>query len=209
MPGATPSVSATCSMGMSSRQRNTMTVRCSTESPPESALQLVAVVHLPEGVERSGRLHLGDIRDTGQIASLPGLAVAGTHKEPIRPGLVLGRIAKAADVAPDVHEGSLRRILGRLGVTEDAVGHAVQAGTIGERQGLEGTLVAVLYPDHQVLVHAPIHRAGGHHGRPRGRVGRGPSNGMGRAQGVGFPDPPRFAVWSPGESPGRSDAPYM
>ena len=151
-----------------------MTVRCSTESLPEPALKLVAVVDLAEGVEPHRRLRLGDVRDAWQIAPLPGLPVAGVDEEPVRPGLVLGRIAQAADVAPDVDEGSLGRVLGRLGVTEDAIGDAMQAGTVGERQGLEGAPVAVLCPDHQFLVHAPHPSGRRSSHRPRGRIDRGP-----------------------------------
>jgi hypothetical protein len=40
-------------------------------------------------------------------------------------------------------------------VTEDAVGHPIQAWMVSQRECLEGTLVAVLNPNHEVLVHAP------------------------------------------------------
>ena len=126
----------------------------------EPVLELVTVVDLTERVDRGGRLGLGDVGDAGQITPLSGLPIAGVDEDPIGPGLVGGRVTKAADVAPDVDKSSLGRILGRLGVPEDAVGHAVQAGAVRERQGLEGALLAVLCPDHQISVHAPIRSAG-------------------------------------------------
>jgi hypothetical protein len=85
----------------------------------------------------------------------------------------------------------------------------VQAGAIVESQGLEGALVAVLYPDHQILVHAPIHRAGSHHGRPRGRISRGPSNGMGVRKRSTFPIRLVSTPWKPRESGDPTDAPYI
>jgi len=54
---------------------------------------------------------------------------------------------------PHVEEGLLGRILGEMTVTEDSVGHTEQARMVGDRQRIEGALVTVLSPYHEVLVH--------------------------------------------------------
>jgi hypothetical protein len=74
-------------------------------------------------------------------------------EQPVRPAIELGWFFEAADVPPDVEEGLLRRVLGQMTVAEDAVGHPVQTGVVGNRQRLERLLVALLRLDHEVLVH--------------------------------------------------------
>lgn len=74
-------------------------------------------------------------------------------------------MTQLTDVAPDVQQGRLRRVLGTPTVAEDAVGDAEQGCVVGDGQRCEGVLIAMLYPTHEVLVHAPTPLRNGRSGR--------------------------------------------
>ena len=74
-------------------------------------------------------------------------------QESVRPALELGGVLESADVSPDVEERLLGRILGQVRVAQDAVGQAEQARVVGDGQRFERTLVTLLSPYHEVLVH--------------------------------------------------------
>ena len=91
---------------------------------------------------------------TRPVGLPPGLGVADSEEQAVGPALVLGRIPQATNIAPDVEQRLLGGVLGQMLVTKDAVGQSVQTGLVGHDQCLEGTLVAVLDPNHELLVHA-------------------------------------------------------
>jgi hypothetical protein len=81
------------------------------------------------------------------------LGVRGAHEEPIRPGVEAVRITERGEVAPDVDERLLCRVLGAWTVPQDAVRDRVEPihQVIGEL--VEGVLVAPLRLYHQLPLH--------------------------------------------------------
>ena len=160
VPGATPSVSATSSMGMSSMQRSTRTARCSTESVSEAPFELVTVEDravLVRGARGSEGLRR-EVRDPGPLALR--LVIADPNEQAVRPALEPRWVTQATDVPPDIEDGPLRGILGQVAITQDAVGHAIQARMAHDHERLQRPLIAVRRLFDEVSVHAVLLVAG-------------------------------------------------
>ena len=76
-------------------------------------------------------------------------------EQSVGPALVLGGVSQPRDVPPDVDEGLLRGILGKVRVTEHALRGPVEAWIVSHGERLEGSLIPALYPNDQFLVHIP------------------------------------------------------
>ena len=149
---------------------------------PEGSLQLITAHERIEGVGGYRLLVRQHLRVGHEVALSLRLGVAHAHQQAIRRALELRWVPQATDVTPDVEEGFLCPILSQIGVAQYALGDAEQAVVIGDHERLEGRDVARLYPDHEVLIHAPT-SLGRWSGDQRGdRSCSGPPYGTGAAQ---------------------------
>jgi hypothetical protein len=85
----------------------------------DGPFQLVAV---DDRVEPTGLRRLVSRQDPEVRRPLPSpsaLRVAGTHEEPVRPGVKARRVAELRQLPPDRDERLLRRILGEIHVPQD------------------------------------------------------------------------------------------
>ncbi len=122
--------------------------------PPEPSFQLIAI---DDGVDAPG-LHRLVSRQEAQVgrprAGLAPLGVAGTHQEPIRPGLEAGRVAQGGKVTPDGQQRLLRGVLGEIGIAQDPERHRMEPIADGDGEAHECLLVAALRSCHEMDVHA-------------------------------------------------------
>jgi hypothetical protein len=121
----------------------------------EAPLELVTIDDRAQALAR-GRLVSRQQAEVGRPVPRPtAFGVAGTHEQPIRPGVKARRIAKLRKVSPDGQQCLLRGIFGEIGVAQDSVRHRVQSVANGHGQTREGLLVSVLRPTHQIDIHIP------------------------------------------------------
>ena len=122
---------------------------------PETPLQLITVGDDAEGIACARLIGWQEGLGGRPLRLSLRAGVADSHEEAIGPALVLRWITQTADVTPDVEERLLGHVLGQAPVAQDPLCHREQSRIVGGRQCLEGALVAVLNPNHEVLVHAP------------------------------------------------------
>ena len=107
-----------------------------------------------------------------------GLGVADADEQAIRPALEACGLAKAWQVAPDVEERLLDRVLCEMRVAQDAHRDRLQAGVALQGERFERPLVAFLCCRHEIAVHAlgpcesPIDRISGGKLSPTQTTGR-------------------------------------
>ena len=121
--------------------------------PPEAALQLVAIDDRAEALSIRRLINRQKKEVRRPAARSASLGVAGTHEEPVRPGIEAGRVAKLRKVPPDGQQRLLRRILGKVGVAQDPVRHRVETVADGDGEAREGLLVSALRPSDQLGIH--------------------------------------------------------
>ncbi len=76
--------------------------------------------------------------------------------EPMEPGFEPLRISERGQVAPCAQQRLLRRVLGAVMVTEDAVGEAIAPIDRGVDEGREGVAIASARPYHEVDLHGDV-----------------------------------------------------
>ena len=119
----------------------------------EPALQLIPIV------DRWIRVGVGGAIGQRSRRSLPAatamLGVRGVHEQPVRPGVEPIRVAERRQMAPDVDQRLLRRVLGARPVPQDAVGDRVEPiHDLGDDE-IECSPVALLRPSHEIRLHVP------------------------------------------------------
>jgi len=82
---------------------------------------------------------------------------AGIDEEAAEPGVEPLDVPQAGKLSPRVHKRLLDGVLGALPVPKDQAGNGVQAVARGDRQGLEGLVIAVPRRLHVVALHRPLH----------------------------------------------------
>ena len=122
---------------------------------PEGALELVAIDDRAQAIDHHRFVNRQQPQVRRPPAGLPALGVAGTHEEPIRPGLEAGRVAELGKVLPDAEQRLLRGVLGEVDVAQDPVRHRKEPIRDGIDQVGKCLLVAALCTSHEIGVHAP------------------------------------------------------
>ena len=88
------------------------------------------------------------------MAGATALRVAGTHEEPVRPGVKARRVAELRKVPPDGDQRLLGRVLGEIDVAQDPARHGEEPGREAGGEQPEGRPIAALRPDHEIGLHA-------------------------------------------------------
>ena len=121
--------------------------------PPEAPLELVAIDDGAQPI-RSRRLVSRQETEVGCPAAGPApFRVASADQEPVRPGVKTRRVAELRKVPPDREQRLLRRVLGKVDVTQDPVRHGMEAVAGSDGEAREGLPVTPLRPFHQICVH--------------------------------------------------------
>jgi uncharacterized RmlC-like cupin family protein len=143
--------------------------------PAKAALELVAINDLAQALAHRRLVSRQEAEVRRRLAVPATLGVAGTHEEPVRPGVEARRVAEIGEVPPDVEQRLLRRILGEVDVAQDPVRNGVEPTANGYGEARKGLLVAILRPDHKRGIHVPspsMHRSRRIHGVWGGRSAR-------------------------------------
>ena len=120
---------------------------------PEAALELVAINDRAQALRFLRLIDWQEADVRCPAVRSASFGVAGAHEEPIRPGVKARRVAKLRKVSPDGQQRLLRRIFGKVGVTQDPVRYRVEAVADGDGEAREGLLVTLLRPSDQLGIH--------------------------------------------------------